>query len=116
MIQYDINIYILANEEHKNSIIKDVTLKEIYKAIDSLKINKSTCSDGIPDEYFKLYNKEWGDILIKLYKIANNDGMPLDWETGIITLIFKKMAKTNIKLQTIRVTKWNLQDMGDNYD
>ena len=75
------------NNERRNDIVHDITLKEIYNAIDSLKINKASGSDKITAEYSNLYKIEWGNILLELYKVAQNDCIPPAWQTGLLTLI-----------------------------
>ena len=69
--------------------------EEIVKAIQDLKNNKSTGSDGIPAELIK----EGGEQLINLFhqlcqKVWNEEKIPAEWTKSILILIPKKGDKT----------------------
>ncbi len=81
-----------SNEPDNHPLNVPLTYMEVEKAINKLKNNKATGSDGIPAECLK--NKTVIDILFKIYAHCFNTGtVPDIWLQGVINPIFKAGSK-----------------------
>lgn len=78
-------------EEEADQITSPITKEEIKKSIMKLKNNKSPGVDGLPGEYYKVFEKELTPILHKVYNYALSEGVPpRSWSEAIISVIHKE--------------------------
>lgn len=63
-------------EEEADQITSPITREEIKKSIMKLKNNKSPGVDGLPGEYYRVFEKELTPILHKVYNYALSEGVP----------------------------------------
>ena len=79
------------NENDNSQILNDpITESEIYEAIKTLKLNKSSGIDEIVNEYIISTKQIMIPIYVKLFNaILETGNIPTDWLTGIIIPIYK---------------------------
>ena len=76
----------------------DITLSEVENAIDGLNTRKSPGSDGLPSEFFVCFKEQLAPLLLDLYRqMQSTQSTPDSLTTGIITLIYKKGDKDQIR-------------------
>lgn len=77
-------------EEEADLITSPITREEIKNSILKLKNNKSSGEDGLPGEYYKMFEKELLPLLEKVYNYALSEGdPPQSWSEAIISVIHK---------------------------
>lgn len=77
---------------------EDLTLEEVGKAMKSFKRGKVPGSDGLPLEfYLKFWDIIAKDILLVFKEFGKQEILPESFRQGIITLIFKKNDKQDLK-------------------
>ena len=83
--------------EHMRFCDSDLTTKEIYEALKSMKTNKSPGLDGLTSEFYKVFWEELEDIVLKLTSdIYTNGELTNSMKTGMITLIPKQGDLRNL--------------------
>ena len=85
------NIKFIPNYKLIKQLSAPITLKEVTKYIKSIKSKKSPGSDGIPPEFYKLYNDKISKKLQICYnKIINNKiTIPKEFKKAITVTILK---------------------------
>ena len=79
------------SREHFDLCEAEISLDEIYKAIDSQKNNKSPGNDGLTAEFYKHFSKDLAPILLEVYDSWKQLGIiGISSRTGIISVIYKK--------------------------
>lgn len=79
------------SEENKTFCDRDISENEVIAAIEGLKSGKSPGSDGIGIEFYKMYKKEVGPILVEVFRGMERTGLVQDrMVEGVITLIYKQ--------------------------
>ena len=100
---YFINIYspsppihiILLNQVHP-ILDNPITLNELIASLTSLKNNKSTGIDSLPNECFKSLTSPWIHYLLNLFNlILLEEYVPPNWSETLIKLIYKKNDAMN---------------------
>lgn len=77
-------------EEEAELLTHPITREEIKNSILKLKNNTSPGVDGLPGEYYKLFEKELTPLLDKVYNYALSEGNPpQSWSEAIISVIHK---------------------------
>ena len=85
------------SREHFDLCEAEISLDEIYKAIDSQKNNKSPGNDGLTAEFYKHFSKDLAPILLEVYDSWKQLGIiGISSRTGIISVIYKKGDKKDI--------------------
>jgi len=85
------------NNELNEALNTKITKEEVYRAIRTLKNNKSFGSDRIPAEIYKENKEIMTNITHEIITEAINHGKMLnDWNDGIITLLRKKKDKLTL--------------------
>lgn len=82
--------------DHKKSFNEAISTCEIVKAWKKQNNNKASGPDGLPAEYYKVFE----DVLLNPYKktikyIESQGTLPDSWKEALITLIHKE--KTDLK-------------------
>ena len=76
----------------------DLTVKELTKAIQSMQDNKAPGADGLPKEFYVTFWDELKDPLLEMFNESlHSNNLPLSLRTGIISLLYKKGDKKDIK-------------------
>ena len=82
-----------SDNEWNNFLNAKVSGDEVTTAINSLKCGKATGIDGLPAEFLKYSPKVLIEILVNLFNAILSSGcFPLQWATGLIVPIFKKVV------------------------
>lgn len=77
-------------EEEADLLTRPITREEIKNSILNLKNNKSPGVDGLPGEYYKMFEGELAPLLDKVYNYALSKGdPPQSWSEAIISVIYK---------------------------
>lgn len=85
-------------QEEKLICDRDIEYNEIYEALNSMTRNKSPGSDGLTSEFYLAMWDSLGELLVKLFKQIEADGiMSRTMRYGHITLIYKKGEKKLLK-------------------
>lgn len=80
------------------SLKKPLDLKEVTEAMKSFKLGKAPGRDGLPREFYSKFWEVVGpDILMVYNEIIAVGEMPPSFREGIITLIFKKNNREELK-------------------
>lgn len=78
----------------KEEEVEDVTKEESIRQLKKLKKAKALEEDGIENEARRYTSMEVGEVFRKLIKnIWRKEGVPEDWNKGIISPIYKKGEK-----------------------
>lgn len=84
--------------EDCEGLARDLSEEELTVAMKSFKLNKTPGNDGLPIEF---YSSFWEVIKKDLFEvlrcIANSDKMPRSFRVGIITLLYKKGEREELK-------------------
>lgn len=74
-----------------------ITCSEIKKVISQLNTKKSPGPDGLPAEFYQIFNDDISEILKESYNEGlNGENMHRSFYHSIISLIYKKGDKSNI--------------------
>ena len=88
----------ILSEESKLFLDKELSLNELYQSMSKMKLNKSPGPDGIPVEFYKKY---WSSVGTDLHEVLvtsySDDELPYTQYLALITLLYKKGARENIK-------------------
>lgn len=93
------NIKMLNTLSEQEAKLLEGTIKEdeCKNAIDSMKLNKSPGSDGIPVEFYKIFWEDIKTLLIESINSAYQTGeMTITQRKGILKLLYKKNEKTSL--------------------
>ncbi|CAJ0948231.1 unnamed protein product [Ranitomeya imitator] len=81
----------------QEQLCTEVTLPEIDAAIKSFSYGKTPGSDGLPAEFYREFWDVLRPDLFLVFKEAFKcDVLPLSWRSGLVSLIFKKGAKSHL--------------------
>ena len=76
----------------------DLTINELTKAVKSMQDNKAPGDDGLPKEFYTTFWEELKGPLLEVYNESLRMGkLPPSMREGIISLLFKKGEKNDIK-------------------
>ena len=85
-------------EEDANKLNEFINIKEVERAIDEMKNNKSPGEDGITKEFYhKFKNILMEELTITLNNILYNGKLPKSQKNAIVTLLFKKGDHRDLK-------------------
>lgn len=77
---------------------QEITREEVIETIKKLKKAKATEEDGIENEAWRFMQKDVGEEFVKLIdKIWKGEKIPEDWNKGMISPIFKKEKRNDLK-------------------
>ena len=101
--QYFQNVYfptpaidIIKDNKIHPELDKNITIDELNKALKSLKNNKSSGTDEIPNETYKFLTPPWISYILNLFNlILSQEYIPPDWSKTLIKMIYKKGDTTN---------------------
>uniref|UniRef100_W5NLN7 Reverse transcriptase domain-containing protein n=1 Tax=Lepisosteus oculatus TaxID=7918 RepID=W5NLN7_LEPOC len=69
---------------------KEISISEIKKVIDKLKVNKSPGNDGLTTEFYKTFRDDLAELLLLVFKESIEKGvLPTSMTQGLITIIPK---------------------------
>ena len=75
-----------------------VTFEELECAVRKMACGKVPGSDGLPAELYKVFWPEIGPSFHRVVQACSQlDVVPASWETAVVSLLFKKGARTDIK-------------------
>ena len=75
-----------------------ITTDECDQVIKELKLNKSPGLDGLPGEFYKILWPYFGKYLVEVFnECFDNDELSHSQKQSVITLIFKKRNKEELK-------------------
>ena len=84
------------NMKNSKTILNRTNKREILKILKTLKNRKAAGPDGLPNEAFKLGAEELVPYLVQLYNmVLSNLSSPLEWNIGIMHLIYKGKGDIN---------------------
>jgi len=85
-------------EEEGESEEEEITKEELITLLKTLKKGKTPGEDGIENEAWRLMPKEIGETFWNMIRnIWSKGGIPEDWNRGVITPIFKRGKKDEVK-------------------
>ncbi|GBG63799.1 hypothetical protein CBR_g39580 [Chara braunii] len=80
------------------SLDRPLTLQELGEAVRSMAKGKSSGDDGLPAEFYEATWEQTGPLLLRLYnRVLEGHPLTEDMCRGVITLLYKKGDKTNIR-------------------
>lgn len=84
--------------ERKEEEVEDITKEELIRQLKKLKKTKALGEDGIENEAWRYMSMEVGEVFWKLIKnIWRKEGVPVAWNKGIISPIYKKGEKKEVR-------------------
>lgn len=84
------------SREDKKECDKEISEEEIVQAINSLKGNKSPGTDGIVNEFYKVFKEKISGILKEVYKeIFDKRELDQRMSIGLMKLIYKRKGSKN---------------------
>ncbi|KAM0724673.1 LINE-1 reverse transcriptase-like protein [Formica fusca] len=82
----------------KNGELEEITKEELMKQLKRLKREKAPGENGIENEAWGLMPKEIGEVFLKLLnKIWKERRIPEEWNKGLISPIYKKGEKRDVR-------------------
>ena len=82
--------------QKSNTVLNKTNKKEVIKILKKLKNRKASGPDGIPNEAFKLGAELIAPYLVQLFNLVLTDfSSPIDWNVGIMHLIYKGKGDIN---------------------
>lgn len=79
------------SEKQNESLIAEITERELILSITNLKANKSPGPDGFPAEWYKKFKSELSQLLLKILNSALREGkIPQSWKEATISVIPKE--------------------------
>lgn len=89
---------LVEREEEGKEKEDEITDEEIISQLRELKKRKAPGENGIENEAWRLMPKEIGEVMARLIKkIWKEGGIPGDWNRGVISPIFKKGKKEEVR-------------------
>ncbi|GBG67475.1 hypothetical protein CBR_g609 [Chara braunii] len=90
--------HVRLSSEEQAILERPIALEELWEAVKSMARGKSPGSDGLPVEFYEACWEHIGPELLSLYnRVLEGGSMTEDMKLGIITLIYKKGDKSNIR-------------------
>ena len=84
------------NTAQSRKLLKHTNVQKVTKLLKNLKNRKASGPDGIPNEPFKIGGKLLAPLLTRLFNLVlSNQDSPLDWNTGLMHLIYKGKGDIN---------------------
>ena len=94
----DLLSFLKPNVGIASELESDLTVNELTKAIQSMQDNKAPGADGLPKEFYVTFWDVLKDPLLEMFNESlHSNNLPLSLRTGIISLLYKKGDKKDIK-------------------
>jgi len=88
----------IEREQEEEEKEEEITDEEIISQLRELKKRKAPGENGIENEAWRLMPKEIGEVMARLFKkIWKEGGIPEDWNRGVISPIYKKGKKEEVR-------------------